>query len=113
MAVASKAKTKPVKKRPLVTYSDAVKGRKKIEKQQTTAHKRRYLVSFTEEMLVGMVEYGVVLDGFSSGIVKELILAWDDAGMITTKHGKAIAKKIREGKNTKRKTVIEKKKRRK
>jgi hypothetical protein len=94
-------KKKPLakKKKPLISYTDALAGRKKIEK---SAKPKALVLEFTEEMLVGMIEHGVVLDGFSAGIVKELILAWDAADMITTKHGKAIAKRIRDGRSTKR-----------
>lgn len=108
--VTTKAKPKAKgKAKPLITYSDAIKGRKKVEK---SAKPEKVALAFTEEMLTGLVEYGVVLDGFSSGVIKELILAWDAAGLITSAHGKKIARRIREGKTTKRKSAIEKKKRR-
>lgn len=93
-------KVKPKNKRVLIQYSDALAGRKKIEK---SAKPKALVMKFTEEMLVGMIEHGVVLDGFSAGVIKELILAWDAADLITTKHGKAIVAKIKAGKSTKRK----------
>lgn len=98
-------KKKPIK---LIEYSDALNGRIKIEK--APKGKREALaMELTEKMLIGMVECGAVLDGFSGGVVKELILAWDSAGMIETKHGATVVKRIRERKTTKRPAIKKKK----
>jgi hypothetical protein len=98
-------KKKPVK---LIEFTDALSGRIKIEKA-SKSKREAMTIELTEKMLIGMAECGVTLDGFAGGVVKELILAWDSAGMIESKRGEIIVKRIRERRATKRPDVKKKK----